>query len=202
MPKKLQNLKQELETSIKKKIQINYEPGDLTNFDDITKIIKKVRKRFNTIDILLNCAGVFIIKPLSASGLDDFEKCFRVNVIAPFIFSKEFSKEMIKNKWGRIINIGSSSSYNGFKKGTVYCSSKHSILGLSRALHDELKEYNIRVLFISPASTKTDMGKLSKDQDFNTFLEPKEVAEFIVFLIPFDREMIVEETRLNRMTLK
>ena len=73
---------------------------------------------------------------------------------------------------------------------------------MSRALHSELKEYNIRVLCVSPASTKTDMGKLSKDQDFNTFLDPKEVAEFIVFLIPFDSEMIVEETRLNRMILK
>ena len=127
---------------------------------------------------------------------------FNVNVKIPFILSKEFSKDMIKKKWGRIINIGSSSSYNGFENGSLYCGSKHAILGLSRSLQSELKQKNVRVLCISPGSTQTNMGKISKDQDFSTFLSAKEVAKYIIFSISFDKEMIIDEARLNRMVIK
>jgi short-subunit dehydrogenase len=109
---------------------------------------------------------------------------------------------MIKNRWGRIINIGSSSSYSGFKNGSIYCSSKHAVLGLSRALHDELKSKNVRTFCISPGSIKTEMGKISKEQNFETFLNPKEIAKYLVFIISFDSELISDEIRLNRMNIE
>ena len=143
-----------------------------------------------------------MIKSIEKSTIDDFEKSINLNVKLPFILCKEFTKNMIKKKWGRVIMIGSSSSYSGFEKGSVYCASKHSILGLSRALNAELKKKNVRVLSISPASTQTNMGKISTEQDFNTFLNPKEVAQYIIHVISFDKEMIVDESRLNRMTIK
>ena len=109
---------------------------------------------------------------------------------------------MKKKQWGRIVNLGSSSSYSGFKNGSIYCTSKHAILGFSRSLHSELKEDNIRVFCISPGSVKTKMAKKSKDQNFETFLNPKQVAEFIVHAISYDNEMIADEIRLNRMIIE
>ena len=79
---------------------------------------------------------------------------------------------------------------------------KFAILGLSRSLHAELKKYNIRTYCISPSSIKTEMAKISTDQNFDTFLEPKEVAKFIVFVISFDNEMVIDEIRLNRMIIE
>ena len=108
---------------------------------------------------------------------------------------------MKKKKWGRIINIGSSSSYQGFSEGTIYCASKHALLGLSRSLFAELKEAKIRTFCISPGSIKTDMGKQDKKQNYKTFLDPKEVAEYIVYSINFDKELVTEEIRLNRYTI-
>ncbi|EPA05342.1 hypothetical protein BG20_I0134 [Candidatus Nitrosarchaeum limnium BG20] len=108
---------------------------------------------------------------------------------------------MKEKKWGRIINIGSSSSYQGFSEGTIYCSSKHALLGLSRSLFAELKESKIRVFSISPGSIKTKMGKQDKKQNYKTFLDPKEVAEYIVYSINFDKELVSEEIRLNRFTM-
>ena len=140
-------------------------------------MIKYVRKKFASINILINCAGIFMIKSIGKSTIEDFDKSINLNVKAPFILSKEFSKDMISKKWGRIVLIGSSSSYSGFENGSLYCASKHSVLGLSRALNVELKKKNVRVMCISPSSTKTNMGKISVDQDFNTFLNPKEVGE-------------------------
>ena len=109
---------------------------------------------------------------------------------------------MKKKKWGRIVNIGSSSAYNGFKNGTIYCSTKHSLLGLSRALYAELKDTGIRTFCISPGSTQTKMGKISNDQNFETFLNPKEIADYVIFIISFDNELISEEIRLNRIKVE
>ena len=196
---KLLKLKKEIK---KDDIIVEIESVDLTNEKQIDKSIKKIRKTFGKIDILINTSGLFLIKSIDKTTIEEFEKSFKINVRAPFIFSKEFSKDMKKSKWGRIVNIGSSSAYNGFKNSTAYCSSKHALLGFSRALFSELKENNIRVYSISPGSTQTKMGKLSKDQKFETFLKPKEIAEYVEFVISFDKQLISEEIRLNRMEIK
>ena len=162
-------------------------------------MVERTKNSFSHIDILVNCAGIFPVKPLSDSMIDDFDKCFDINIKSAFILCKEFSKEMVSKKWGRIVNIGSSSSYNGFKNTSIYCSSKHALLGLSRSLHDELKEHNIRTFCVSPGSIKTSMGKRVIGQNYDTFMDPKEIAEFIVYIISFDKEMVSEEIKLNRI---
>ena len=197
--KKLLKLKKEIK---KEGITVEIESVDLTNEKQIDKSIKKIRKTFGKIDILINTSGLFLIKSIDKTTIEEFEESFKINVRAPFIFSKEFSKDMKKSKWGRIVNIGSSSAYNGFKNSTAYCSSKHALLGFSRALFSELKEDNVRVYSISPGSTQTKMGKLSKDQKFETFLKPKEIADYVAFVIKFDNQLISEEVRLNRMNIE
>jgi len=196
---KLLKLKKEIE---KNNIKVEIESVDLTNEKQINQSIKKIRKTFEKVDILINTSGIFLIKSIDKTTIEDFERSFKINVRAPFIFSKEFSEDMKKSKWGRIVNIGSSSAYNGFKNSTAYCSSKHALLGFSRALFSELKENNIRVYSISPGSTQTEMGKLSKDQKFETFLKPKEIADYVEFVISFDNQLITEEIRLNRIHME
>ena len=196
---KLLKLKKEIK---KDDIIVEIESVDLTNEKQIDKSIKKIRKIFGKIDILINTSGLFLIKSIDKTTIEEFEESFKINVRAPFIFSKEFSKDMKKSKWGRIVNIGSSSAYNGFKNSTAYCSSKHALLGFSRALFSELKEDNVRVYSISPGSTQTKMGKLSKDQKFETFLKPKEIADYVAFVISFDKQLVSEEIRLNRIQIE
>ena len=196
---KLLKLKKEIK---KEDIIVEIESVDLTDEKQIDKSIKKIKKTFGKIDILINTSGLFLIKSIDKTTIKEFEESFKINVRAPFIFSKEFSKDMKKSKWGRIVNIGSSSAYSGFKNSTAYCSSKHALLGFSRALFSELKDNNVRVYSISPGSTQTKMGKLSKDQKFETFLEPKEIADYVVFVIGFDKQLISEEIRLNRIHIE
>ena len=196
---KLLKLKKEVENE---KIDVKIESVDLTNEKQIERSIKKIRKTFGKIDILINTPGSFLIKSIEKTSIEEFDEIFKINVRAPFISSKEFSKDMKKSKWVRIVNIGSSSAYNGFKNSIVYCSSKHALLGFSRALFSELKENNIRVYSISPGSTQTKMGRLSKNQKFETFLKPEEIAEYVEFVISFDKQLISEEIRLNRMKIE
>ena len=195
---KLNSLKNELENS-QNEIKIDFEGADLSDDNEIQKLIEKTKNTFVDINILVNCAGVFPVKLLSDSTIEDFEKCFSVNVKAAFVLCKEFSQGMMSKKWGRIINIASSSAYAGFKNTSIYCSSKHALLGLSRSLHSELKEYNVRTFCVSPGSIKTPMGKSVIGQNYETFLNPNEIAELIVRLVSFDNEMISQEIQLSRM---
>ena len=195
---KLSSLKNELENDVSE-IKIDFEDADLSDADEIQKLIEKVKGAFSNIDILVNCAGVFPVKLLSDSTIDDFENCFSVNVKAAFVLCKEFSQGMISKKWGRIVNIASSGAYNGRRKTVIYRASKHALLGLSRSLHSELKEYNVRTFCVSPGSIKTPMGKSVTGQNYETFLNPNEIAELIVHLVSFDNEMISQEIQLSRM---
>ena len=185
--------------------KIFYEKADLTDKMNFEKIIKKCREEFGKIDILINCAGIFPIKSIKDSSIEDFEKCFDINVKVPFKLIKEFSEDMKETKWGRIVNIASSSAYMGVKDSSIYCSSKHALLGLSRSIFNELKEHNIRTYSVSPGSMKTEMGKMSgeiSNQNYDTFIDPTEVAKFLIQICSYDNEMISEEIRLNRMKIE
>ena len=198
---KLNSLKNELENN---QIKIDFQQADLSYTNEIQKLFEKVKSTFSSIDILVNCAGVFPVKLLSDSTIDDFEKCFSVNVKAAFLLCKEFSQGMISKKWGRIVNIASSGAYNGRGKTVIYRASKHALLGLSRSLHSELREHNVRTFCVSPGPIKTSMGhdiikNENPDERFDSFMNPDEIAEFIVYLISFDNEMVSEEIRLSRI---
>jgi len=173
---------------------------DLSKDEEVSSLLKELVNV--DVDILVNNAGVFPIKNILESTEGDYVECFNVNIKAPFLLSNHVAKKMIKKKWGRIINIGSSSCYAGSADTGLYCSSKHALLGLSRSLYKELKQHNIRVYNVSPGSTQTKMGATDTRQDFATFITPQEVAKYVCFVASFDSEGISEEIRINRMVIR
>ena len=201
--KKLQKLNDELEKTNKNNL-IKYKQCNLQETEELDDLIQKIRDEFSSIDILVNCAGIFPVSSISQSTLEQYDSCMNLNVRVPFVLSKEFSKDMMKNRWGRIVNIASSGAYNGLKNTAIYRSSKHALLGLSRSLHNELKEFNVRTFCISPGPIKTDMGKdivkkENPNENYDTFMKPNEIAEFIIFAISFDNNLISSEVRLGRI---
>ena len=201
--KKLEKLNDELEKTNKNNL-IKYKQCNLQETQELDNLIQKIHDEFSSIDILVNCAGIFPVSPISQSTLEQYDRCMNLNVRVPFVLSKEFSKDMIKNRWGRIVNIASSGAYNGLKNTAIYRSSKHALLGLSRSLHNELKEFNVRTFCISPGPIKTDMGKdivkkENTNENYDTFMKPNEIAEFITFAISFYNNLISSEVRLGRI---
>jgi len=174
---------------------------DLTYPYAVEELIKSADRVFD-IDILINSAGAFMIKDIEKVSNIDLETHIQLNVTSPYQLCQYFSKGMKKRKWGKIVNIGSSSSYSGFKGGSLYCMTKHAILGMSRALYEELKEYNVQVMCVSPGSMQSEMAKISVDQDFSTFLRPEAVAEQIVNAICMDNDMVCKELRLDRAVIR
>jgi len=196
---KLKQLKKQLKKQ--HNIQVFCKKTDLSSKKDMKKLISTIRNKMSYIDILINNAGVFIVKPLEKLKVKDFKKSFDINVLPSFILSQEFSKDMKKKKWGRIVNIGSSSAYGCSKETMSYAASKHALLGLTKGLHTELSPHNVRAFIVSPAGTQTNMGKLIKNQTFDKFVLPNEIAEYIAFIVKFNKTMVTDELRLNRMSL-
>mgnify|MGYP001395485094 FL=1 len=194
----LKILKSQLETQ-NKTITVKTFSADLSNLTEINNLIKEIRKSYTTIDILINCAGILPIKFIQDSTVDDFDECFNINVLPSIILTKEFSKDMTDQRWGRIVNIASSAAYNGLEKTIIYRATKHALLGFSKAVHKELRDYNVRTFCISPGPIKTKMGEILENENYQTFINPSDIADFITNLISYDTEMFSEEIRLGRI---
>jgi NAD(P)-dependent dehydrogenase (short-subunit alcohol dehydrogenase family) len=173
---------------------------DLAQEAEIETVVHFAEKELGSIDVLINNAGIFLVSPLEKTTLQEFDDCMAVNIRAPFLLTKMLIPSMVERQWGRIVNIGSTSAYAGFTDTAVYCASKHAILGLSRASNAEFKKHGVRVFCVSPGSVKTDMGRQVKSQDFDTFIEPEDIAEHVVFLLNFNGASIAEEVVIKRFT--
>jgi len=195
---KLQKLKKIL---VQYNVKVLFYPGDLNNKSEVKNIIKHAEK-IKGVDILINCAGIFPNMGLFNTSEEEFDRTININLKSAFIFTKAFANNMVKKSWGRIVNIGSSSSYSGYRETSAYCSSKHALLGFSRSIHDELKIHNVRSYCISPSSTKGNMGLTTKDQDYSTFLDPDDIAKYVIFSISFDSNIASEELQLKRMIIR
>ena len=140
---KLQGLVEELQANNQHDNKIHTECCDLVDVESVQSTTDRIKKNFGNVDILINCAGIFPVNELQNTSLSEFKDCINVNLVSPFILTRELSKEMKERKWGRVINIASSSAYGGGPKTSTYCASKHALLGLSRSLHKELRRIRV-----------------------------------------------------------
>tara|TARA_B110000008_G_scaffold257902_1_gene276445 strand:+ start:1731 stop:2453 length:723 start_codon:yes stop_codon:yes gene_type:complete len=183
-------------------VNVSYAVANLSNKDEIYYVIDEVKRLNISIDIIINSAGIWPKMSLFDIQDEDYEDVMNINFRAAFIFIREFSKNMVQRDWGRIVNIGSSSAYFGFGETSLYCASKHALLGFSRSIHDELKQHNVRTFCISPSSTKSKMSEIDKKQDHSTFLDPSDVAEYIIFAISHNSNIVSDEIFLKRMFIR
>lgn len=164
--------------------------------------IDQVKDFCPDVDILVNNAGIFPIKNLSQSSIEDYDNCFRVNVRAPYILMQLYLEKMKAKESGCVVNILSSSAYNGSKDTALYCASKHALLGLTRSAFLEYRGTGVNVCSVSPGSMQTPMGATDTRQDFSTFIETEEVTNFIKNLIKLNKSMVIDEVRLNRAVIR
>ena len=164
---------------------------DITNFNEVTKNIELITNKKN-IDIFINNAG---ITGLNAGVRDypgdEWQKVINVNLNAVFYCCKAVVPHMIKNNYGRIVNIASISGKEGNANASAYSSSKAGVIGLTKSLGKELADKNIAVNVVTPAGAKTRiLDQMTKEHvNFmlskvprNRFLEVDELASLVAWL--------------------
>jgi NAD(P)-dependent dehydrogenase (short-subunit alcohol dehydrogenase family) len=149
---------------------------DVAKEQDIKNMIQKAVKEFGTIDVLVNNAGMYVVKPLIEQTLADWNLVMNVNLTSAFLASRESAKVMIPKKSGCIINISSTFGYGGTEFTEIsYYTSKGGVITLTKALAVELGKHNIRVNAIAPGFFPTAMsiGALTDDAIRKRVIEPR-----------------------------
>ena len=139
---------------------------DVTSSDALEKIVSKILKESNSIDILVNAAGINLRTSAEELTLNEWQKTIDINLTAPFYLSQLVADTMKKNNWGRIINIASLQSLRAFDNSIPYGASKGGVMQLTRALAQAYSKDGILVNAIAPGFFRTNLTEtLFKDPD-------------------------------------
>ena len=178
-------------------------PCDLMNSAAVATSLKKVLRHFDSLDVLISNAGVFLEKPIAEIKIEEWDRVLRTNLTATFLICQSAFLKMKDQKGGRIIAIASSASTQGFIHQGAYCASKHGLLGFTRCLSIEARPHNVHVHTICPGGVRTDLLKdtyMGKRCSEGSLIEPENIAELVLFLIQQPGNIDYPEIILKRFT--
>ena len=133
--------------------------ADVSKEADVLRTFQEVKQKLGDLDVLINNAGVGVLKELTDMDLADFEAVFATNVTGVMLMSREAAKLFKERKRGNLINISSTASLRGAPKGTAYYGSKFALRGMTECWRAELRKYNIRVMLVNPSEVITDFAR-------------------------------------------
>ena len=166
----------------------------VTNAAEIGQVFDDVVKRFGRLDILVNNAGVYFPKPALELTEEEWDRTLDINLKGQFLCAQRAAREMMKNTWGRIINISSIASGGvgiGFEGAVHYAASKGGIIGMTESLAIELAPFGITVNTIAPGAIDTPMidpmkaelaPEIAARVPLKRIGKPEEVSALVAFL--------------------
>ena len=169
--------------------------GDVVDPTFVNESVKQVISKFGKVDNLINNAGVAVLKKFVETDLDEFKMQMDTNMYGVFNFTKAVIDNMIERKSGNIINISSLAGKNAFVHGSTYGATKHALMGFTKSLMMEVRQYDVRVTAICPGSVNTEMimGTPIEPKDVNKVLSPSDVAETVLTVIKLPITALVSE---------
>ncbi|ABB15691.1 3-oxoacyl-[acyl-carrier-protein] reductase [Carboxydothermus hydrogenoformans] len=181
-------LKEELES---KGAEVLLVKGDVSQKEEVERIFKELVTTFGKIDIVVNNAGITKDKLLLRMSYDDFDSVIKTNLYSTFLVTREAAKIMLKQRFGRIINISSVVGIKGNAGQANYAASKAAIIGFTKAVALELASRGITVNAVAPGYIKTDMTEKLDEKVKEALLNaipaerlgtPDDVAAAVLFL--------------------
>ena len=175
---------------------------DVADEEGVAGLVGRVADKHGGIDVLVNVAGVVLVKPLEETSWEEFTRVANVNIGGTFLLCKHVIPVMKRRGGGAIVNVGSVSGHVGQVDHVLYGATKAAVIGMCRALAWELAPSNIRINSVSPGSVDTamlrgdialesertgtpygDVKKLREgEQAFGRWADPSEIAEAVYFM--------------------
>jgi len=151
------------------------------------------------IDLLVNNAGITVVKPFTEVTLDEWQQTIAVNLTAPFFLMQDFAPRMPPGS--SIVNILSIAAKRGYTNWSAYCASKFALDGLSSAVREELRPRKVRVLNIYPAATDTDIWKAVQGEwPRERMVLAADVANAVAYAISQPATVAVENIMLGNLS--
>ncbi len=169
-------------------------PCDVSKADDVTAFNTFVIEHFGDIHVLINNSGFgkdTLVWQTSEQAWDDV---METNVKGAFLMSKACLLHMIDNKEGYVLNIASQAAINGYANAGVYCASKFALVGLGKALQEEVREFGIHVHSLNPAliqSQKTLDEAVDKSR-----IQNADIGRMVVYLLSQPRRLKIDNVGL------
>jgi len=170
-----------------------YQNVDVTNFENINNNLKELEKSYKKIDIFINNAGITGINAkVWDYPVDEWNKVIDLDLNATFYCCKAVVPYMIKNNYGRIVNISSIAGKEGNPNASAYSTAKAGVIGLTKSLGKELADKNIAVNCVTPAAAKTRIFDQMTDEHINymlskiprnRFVKIEELASLVPWLV-------------------
>ncbi len=166
---------------------------DVSDKKEVNKVLENVPEKFSSIDILINNAGnAYGLETIQDGSLEDWDNMIDINVKGLLYVSRAIIPEMVARKSGHIINIGSLAGREVYEKGNIYCSTKHAVNAISKAMRIDLNKTGIKVSEINPGLVETDFSNVRFKGDNNRAekvyqgykaLQADDIADIIEFVI-------------------
>jgi NAD(P)-dependent dehydrogenase (short-subunit alcohol dehydrogenase family) len=167
---------------------------DLATEKGVTGLIAQVGG--DSLDVLINNAGIAVVKPFREITPEEWKQTIGVNVTAPFLLMQRFAGQM--RPGSSIVNILSIAAKTGFANWSAYCMSKFALEGLSQSIREELREHCVRVLNIYPAATNTEIwDDVAGDWPRGKMISPDQVADAVAFALSRPKDVAVENIALS-----
>ncbi|NLW83916.1 MAG: 3-oxoacyl-[acyl-carrier-protein] reductase [Phycisphaerae bacterium] len=164
---------------------------DITNTEKLTETLEKLADEHGGISILVNNAGITRDKLMIQMDDDDFDKVMNVNLRAAFAATRVAARSMLRNKFGRIVNIASVAGVMGQAGSANYAASKAGMIGMTKSIAREVGKKNVTANCIAPGFIMTEMTEVLSDIVKNgalavipvkRFGKPEEIARTVAFL--------------------
>ncbi len=166
---------------------------DVRHKEEVNKAISSLTGKWRNIDVLLNNAGLAKgFSDIQDGSVEDWETMIDTNIKGLLYVSKTIMPIMIERKSGHIVNIGSIAGKEVYAKGNVYCSTKHAVEGITKALRLDLLPHKIKVSAVCPGAVDTEFSTVRFDGDkdrakdvYNGYqpLLARDIAEAIYFVV-------------------
>ena len=170
---------------------------DLAKPSGVSDLIASVGN--DPLDLLVNNAGIAVVKPFGEITMVEWEQTLGVNVTAPFMFVQRFAPQMPPGS--SIVNILSVAAKTGYAGWSAYCMSKFALEGFSQSVREELRDHRIRMINIYPSATNTDIwNHLGGDWPRDKMIPADEVASAVAYALAQAPDVLIENITLGNLS--
>ena len=175
---------------------------DVTRAEDVDRAVGRVVGELGVPDIVVNNAGIFMIKPLMETTPADFTATLATNLTGPYLVARALVPRMVERGRGHLVTIGSISDYIGFPGSTAYAASKFGLRGMHEVIRAETAKSGVRTTLISPGPVDTDIWDAVRPDEKPGFTKRKDmmrvedVAEAVLFAVTRPERVAITEIRL------